>query len=123
MPRYEYKVVPAPSRGPKVRGKRSPEERFALGLAETINDLAAEGWEFQRSECLPGETRSGLFGTTRRMVDMNVLVFRRAIEEQAGEPPIRPVRPPRPETVRDLRAARGLGPTVRSESPGSSHPA
>ncbi len=116
MPRYEYKVVPAPSRAPKVRGKRGPEDRFAHALADTFNDLAAEGWEFQRAECLPGEARTGLFGARKRIIDMHVLVFRRAIEEQVSEPTVRPVRPPRPETVRDLRAARGLGPAVRPDS-------
>ncbi len=86
-----------------------------MGLSETMNDLAAEGWEFQRAESLPCETRAGFFGGTKTF-ETNVLVFRRTLEEDAvSEPIVRPVRPPKPEAIRDLRAARGLGPAIRPE--------
>lgn len=122
MSRYEYRVVPAPRRTPKARGKRSPEDRFAHALAETMNAMAAEGWEYLRAETLPCETRTGLF-RTKTTTEQNVLVFRRATEGVV-EPTVQAVRPPTPQsTVRDLRAARGMGPVVRSEPPDAPKPA
>jgi hypothetical protein len=72
---YEYKVVPAPTRGKKARGLKSPAERFAGALAQVMNELAAEGWEYLRTDTLPAEERSGLTGRTT--VFQNMLVFRR----------------------------------------------
>ncbi len=65
MQNYEYKVVPAPNRGKKARGVKTPEARFANGIESVLNDMAAEGWDFQRAEMLPAEERSGLTGTNR----------------------------------------------------------
>jgi hypothetical protein len=79
MPRYEYKVVPAPRKGQKIRGVRSSEARFALALEQAMNEMSAEGWEYQRAETLPCEERQGL--TSRTTVFHNVLVFRRALPE------------------------------------------
>ena len=53
MQNYEYKVVPAPNKGKKARGVKSPEARFAHGVEGVLNEMAAEGWEFQRAEMLP----------------------------------------------------------------------
>ncbi|TNJ42676.1 DUF4177 domain-containing protein [Phaeobacter sp. B1627] len=77
MQNYEYKVVPAPNRGKKVRGVKTPEARFANGIETVLNDMAAEGWDFQRAEMLPSEERSGLTGT--KTTWRNLLVFRRAL--------------------------------------------
>ncbi|PKP84512.1 MAG: DUF4177 domain-containing protein [Alphaproteobacteria bacterium HGW-Alphaproteobacteria-2] len=71
----EYKVVPAPRRAGKVRGVRGTEARFAHTLAEFLNEMAADGWEFLRSERLAVEERSGLF--SRRTEEQTVLIFRR----------------------------------------------
>ena len=79
MPRFEYKVVPAPARGEKAKGVRSPEARFAYALETLMNTLAAEGWEYQRADMLPSEERQGLTGTTTQW--RNMLVFRRAAVE------------------------------------------
>lgn len=77
MQHYEYKVVPAPNKGKKARGVKTPEARFAHGIEGVLNEMAQQGWEFQRAEMLPSEERSGLTGskTTWR----NLLVFRRAL--------------------------------------------
>lgn len=75
MPIYEYKVVPAPSKGRKARGVKGTENRFAFALENVMNEMAAEGWEFQRTETLPSEERSGLTSTTTTF--RNVMVFRR----------------------------------------------
>lgn len=84
MPRFEYKVIPAPSKGQKAKGIKTPEGRFALSIQTALNQLGAEGWEYLRAELLPSDERSGLTGTTVHW--RNVLVFRRALPE-AEEPP------------------------------------
>ena len=77
MQNYEYKVVPAPNRGKKARGVKTPEARFANGIEGVLNEMAVQGWEFQRAEMLPSEERSGLTGT--KTTWRNLLVFRRAL--------------------------------------------
>ncbi len=77
MPGYEYKVVPAPTKGQKVKGVKTPEGRFAQGLQEVLNVEGGSGWEYLRAELLPSEERSGLTGSTTNW--RNVLVFRREI--------------------------------------------
>ncbi len=73
---YEYKVVPAPTRGLKAKGLRSSQDRFAHALQTAMNTLGAQGWEYQRTDTLPCEEREGLMGKTTVMHSM--LVFRRA---------------------------------------------
>ena len=60
MTRYEYKVVPAPVKGEKSRGVKGAEGRFAFAIERLMNEMAAEGWEYQRAETLPSEERSGI---------------------------------------------------------------
>lgn len=76
MPIYEYKVVPAPKRGLKAKGLKTGEARFANALQQVMNDLGAQGWEYQRTDTLPLEERQGLTGKTTSF--QNMLVFRRA---------------------------------------------
>lgn len=84
MSQYEYKVVPAPKKGLKAKGVKSTEARFAHALETAMNALGAEGWEYQRSDTLPSEERSGL---TRRVTTFqNMLVFRRAVAVDVIEP-------------------------------------
>ncbi|MFY0310304.1 DUF4177 domain-containing protein [Leisingera sp. D0M16] len=77
MQAFEYKVVPAPAKGTKAKGVKTPEARFANSIEILLNEMAAEGWEFQRAELLPSEERSGLTGSTTNW--RNVMVFRRAL--------------------------------------------
>ena len=84
---YEYKVVPAPTRGQKGKGVKGSEGRFANALELHMNTLAAEGWEFMRAETLPHEERSGLTSTTTTY--RTVFVYRRAAtSEEPAEPPV-----------------------------------
>lgn len=76
MSAWEYRIVPAPTKSLKTRGIKGGENRFAHTLEILMNDMAAEGWEFQRAETLPSIERSGLTGTTTEW--RNVMVFRRA---------------------------------------------
>ncbi|WP_375699567.1 DUF4177 domain-containing protein [Pseudophaeobacter sp. TrK17] len=82
MQAFEYKVVPAPHKGTKAKGVKTPEGRFANSIEITLNQMAAEGWDYQRAELLPSDERSGLTGSTTHW--RNVLVFRRALQVAAG---------------------------------------
>jgi hypothetical protein len=83
MQRYEYRVVPAPRRGEKVRGVKTTEDRFAHALTRLMNDLAREGWEYVRADTLPCDERSGFTGI--KTTSQNMLVFRRSIAEVIAE--------------------------------------
>lgn len=75
MVRYEYRVIPAPNKGVRAKGVKTPEARFALALQELMTQMGAEGWEYQRAETLPSVERSGLTGSNT--IWRHVLVFRR----------------------------------------------
>lgn len=84
MAHYEYKVIPAPSKGKKAPGVKGTEARFAHGLEQVMNEMGADGWEYQRSDILPSEERQGL--TSSHTVYRSVLVFRRARDVE--QPPV-----------------------------------
>lgn len=79
MPQYQYRVISAPNRGVKAKGIKAPEDRFSHAIEEVMNQMATEGWEYQRAETLPSVERSGLTSTTTNW--RNVLVFRRPLKE------------------------------------------
>jgi len=83
MSRFEYKVVPAPQKAPKVKGASTVEARLALSLAAEFNGQAQEGWEFQRAETLPVEERTGLTG--HKTSFKTVLIYRRLIDVDESE--------------------------------------
>lgn len=94
---YEYKVIPAPEKGRKARGVRKPEDKFALAVQESMNEMAQLGWEFLRSETLPNTERTGL--TRRTTTERSVLVFRREIAQEPKsslEATLREVEKPKP---------------------------
>lgn len=82
---YEYKVVPAPRRALKVKGLKTPTERFAHTLSERLNAETTGGWQFVRTETLPCEVRSGLRGV--KSSTETVMIFQRLVAmEPAAEP-------------------------------------
>ncbi|KEO60530.1 hypothetical protein [Thioclava indica] len=83
MQHFEYKVIPAPSRGEKERGLKAGVDRFAHTLSGVMNDMAVQGWEYLRAETLPSEERTGLTGKTT--VYHNLLVFRRAMSLEPAQ--------------------------------------
>jgi hypothetical protein len=87
MPFYEYKVVPAPDRAPKVKGLKGAA-KFASALEALMNELAKDGWEYQRAESLPDEEKKG-FMAGKEVVTRNILVFRRELyfEDTAEDTP------------------------------------
>lgn len=72
---WEYKVIPAPSKGKKARGIKAAAGRFAHALELELNTQALDGWEFWRAETLPSDERTGLTGS--QTVWRHVMVFRR----------------------------------------------
>lgn len=80
MPRYAYKLVPAPERSAKHKGLKGAA-LFAATLESVLNSLGAEGWEYLRAETLPEDLRAGL--TSRKTTYRNLLVFRRILPEDA----------------------------------------
>ncbi len=78
---YEYQVIPAPRRGEKLRGAKTPTDRFSHTLATLMNQMGRDGWEYVRAEALPSEERSGW--TKRTVVEHHVLVFRRTVSSHA----------------------------------------
>ena len=124
MTQYEYKVVPAPRRGERVKGVKAAEDRFAIALTNVMNTHAAEGWEYQRTETLPSEEREGLMG--KATVFQNMMVFRRLhaaatathapdmpMIEDKREPDQTPVTPDRPVEA-PAAATRSLHPVFRA---------
>ncbi len=95
MASWEYKVVPAPSKGRKGKGVKGSEGRFAFALESLMNEMAGDGWEFQRTETLPSIERSGLTSTTTEW--RNVMVFRRAVSAPMDD--FEPELLPAPEAV------------------------
>ncbi|MEM9523951.1 MAG: DUF4177 domain-containing protein [Pseudomonadota bacterium] len=79
MPRFEYKVVPAPRKGVPGKGVRGKTAKYANALSTIMNELGAEGWDYVRADTLPFEERSGL--TSRTVTYQNMLVFRRPLDE------------------------------------------
>ena len=87
MEYFEYKVMPAPRRGTRVKGAKGPTGRFANAMEMTLNELAADGWEYIRAESLPADERHGI---TMRKVEtyQNVLIFRRLADTAKAEPDV-----------------------------------
>ena len=104
---YEYKVIPAPTRGQKAKGIKGPEGRFANALEIEMNRLGADGWEYLRADTLPNEERSGLTGSSTNY--RSVLVFRRA---KAGD-----VAAFQPETLEALKVAELPAPEAKPAEP------
>ncbi len=77
MPQFEYKIIPAPTRGEKQRGLKTTADRFAHALTQVMNDLGRDGWDYVRADTLPCEERSGFTGRTTTF--QNMLVFRREL--------------------------------------------
>ena len=73
---------------------KTPEARFSNALERMMNELAAEGWEYQRAETLPSIERSGLTGSTTEW--RNVLVFRKVCEEEMAPSKPELLPPPAP---------------------------
>jgi len=54
---------------------KGAEARFARSIEDLMNEMAAEGWSYQRADILPSTERAGL--ASSQTVYRSVLVFRR----------------------------------------------
>jgi len=134
MSTFEYKMVPAPTRGQKAKGVKTAEARFAHAVETTVNALAAEGWEYLRADTLPHEERQGLTRTATTF--RTLLVFRRprtpdsdadaaqsvpmlppvaAPDTPSGAPRIAPVGPAVPSTDETAAPDHGSGTVAARE--------
>ena len=77
MPGTEYKVLPAPNKGRRGHGIKGSDARFAHALEILMNEMAAEGWQYLRSDMLPHEERQGIRST--QTTYRSVLVFCRDV--------------------------------------------
>lgn len=124
MQQFEFKVIPAPRRAEKARGLKTTADRFAQTLAQVMNDLARDGWEYLRADTLPCEERTGLTGKSTSFQTM--LIFRRAVrskgaESLSGAPPVVQASPeaPAPKLGSALAhegAAPSLGPAETAKA-------
>jgi hypothetical protein len=101
MEYFEYKVMPAPRRGTRVKGAKGPTGRFANAMETTLNKLAADGWEYIRAESLPADERHGI---TMRKVEtyQNVMIFRRLADTANAKPDVTALLEDQSETEMDL---------------------
>jgi hypothetical protein len=80
---FEYQVVPAPKKGEKAKGAKTPADRFAVALTVLMNKMGVAGWEYIRADTLPCDERVGLTGS--KTVYQHMLVFRRELHAEAVE--------------------------------------
>jgi hypothetical protein len=85
MTATEYKCVPVPRRPKKARGHKTPCDAMAAAMETIMNDEAAQGWEYLRSDLVPMEHRAGLFGAVQES-HQAVMVFRRVRSSATDEP-------------------------------------
>ncbi|MEL7468138.1 MAG: hypothetical protein AAFN27_06775 [Pseudomonadota bacterium] len=78
---YEYKCVGAPEKAKRRRGAKTRTDRVAAVMQDIIAQEAVGGWEYLRTDLVPVEEKSGLFGRVHE-VHRAVLIFRRG--EPAG---------------------------------------
>ncbi|MBY6200721.1 DUF4177 domain-containing protein [Maritalea mobilis] len=78
MPYFEYKVVPAPEKTPRVRGLKGAD-RFAYTLETILGEMGAEGWEYVRADTFEDTERKGMGLGAKSTVKRCVLIFRREI--------------------------------------------
>lgn len=98
-----YRCVPAPRRAKKAKGQKTPAEALAAAMEAAIAAEAAQGWEYLRTDLVPMEAKSGVFGPVTE-THQGVMVFRRPAPP-AGAPDARPAERPGLEIPR-LGAAR-----------------
>lgn len=79
MQRYEYKVIPAPTKGLKAKGIKGPDGRFARAVETTLNEMGNAGWTYLRADILPSEERQGFTSSTT--VYRTLLVFQRPLDD------------------------------------------
>ena len=83
MARREYRIVTAPDRPKRRAAGKDEAQRFATTLEDLVNEMAAEGWAFERTETMTYSKKKGLFGRVDTPVAL--LVFARDLDAPAAE--------------------------------------
>jgi hypothetical protein len=86
MQSYEYIAVPAPRKGVSSKGVKGVAGKFSNAVTLLMNEMAADGWDYIRSDTLPCEERQGLTGKTVKYHAM--MMFRRAVEVEDQDEPL-----------------------------------
>lgn len=81
---YRYKCVPAPRKARRTREHRTDAEALVAAMEAAIAVEAAQGWEYLRTDVVPMQTRSGLFGAATE-THQGVMVFRRPASPRAWD--------------------------------------
>lgn len=84
MERFEYKVIRATQDSSRFTGLSRANEDFASVLTQSLNEGAAQGWEFLRKEAMREPGRFGLFRRRGRRHDY--LVYRRKLRTEGTLP-------------------------------------
>ena len=86
MSSRDYKCVPVPRRPKKARGQKAPADAMAAAMEAIMNDEAAQGWEYLRTDLVPMEHRAGLLSSVQES-HQAIMVFRRVVATpRAAEP-------------------------------------
>ncbi len=113
MQRFEYKVIPAPTRGEKTRAAKTTADRFGVALSNLMNEMGSEGWDYVRSDTLPCEERVGFTGS--KSTFLNMLVFRRVLDAEPtllAEPVFNAVKPEPLRPVLLINPIEGTAPAL-----------
>ena len=95
--RYEYKVIPAPTRNRRRQQKVDGLDLFSSTVSDLLTEEGLEGWSFVGAEHLR-EHRRSILGTSRQET-RTFLIFGRPLQPLdlgASEPESKPVEPPAP---------------------------
>ncbi len=120
---HVYKIVPAPTDAPKVKGVRGAAARYATGLEGVLGEMSRGGWEYLRADTLPVTAAQG-FLRRKETRSETFLVFRRPAgpvtaaaagpEDEAEAPDATPL----PDYLRERSpAAPAHRPAPRAEMP------
>ena len=82
---YEYKCVAAPEKARRRRGAKTRTARVAGAMEDILKAEAVDGWEYQRTDLIPVEEKSGIFSRAHE-VHRAVMVFRRAKAASVARP-------------------------------------
>ena len=95
---FEYKCVAAPEKARRRRGAKTRTDRVALAMQDILAAEAVGGWEYQRTDLIPVEEKSGMFSRAHE-VHRAVMVFRRPAASSAPRPAVQasPVSAPAPQ--------------------------
>ena len=95
---FEYNVIPAPTQMKRSKGAKTAGERLAIELQDAINEMAAQDWEYVRSDTLTVMDKPSRFSRAVEMIE-TVLVFRRPKTAARASQRLEPSAPTQPQPI------------------------